>query len=868
MKCNLALLIRYILPLFVAITVNSVIAAAKEAVGCTDITRVYSTDSANDDLFVVAQLSYGDEIVSSELFIYLHDGQFYLPLQLLAELLLLPIKVDIENLTAQGWFQDPQNTIAINDGLMKFPSNSDVCSQSKTTIFFDDWDLYFEQSVIEQMLGLTFHFEVAQQHLVIEELEAIPLSQIKQRNEKLTLYNNKSSLQNLQYHHFPNQYSMLGDLALYADVGVFSLDQQEQRDTYSDGSVQVRFDALGSSVYSNYSWSPSDQEMTAYIEREQSDFWIKQYRLGNINSHSLPLISGSEAGSGATIYAGDGFTNDIRNITVDGESLPGWDVELYRNSSLVALQRVGSDGLYLFTEVPFYIGINQYQLRFYGPNGEQNIESFSRILDSSVMEKGSFGVKSGYVERETDALTEYYLYSSWAAMEMLTLGLGITNQESSENQWQMFPSISANIITDSTLWQLTYVQSELGYAMNTAVQGHHFDLDWQADWLSYQNYESWNNINGQGKYESNISVNGGIDTIGLNYSVAGQWQEYVSGAQNWSATTNMSSRIYEVLVNNSVQVTGNDLSERWTDRFSLSGRYLNWYLRSYAEFLLNQEPGLTRIGLNGNYSFADVWNYQAELLYFDSSETSKYSIKNSMSYAFDYGSLRFSMDMTEVGDWLAQLRWSSSLLWSIDDNELYIDRMSYVNSGAVLLEAFEDNNVNGHFDEDEVAIEGLRFFGHKNSKQKTNENGELLLTHLQSGRDQRLVLDNDSLPDPFFLPEYPAISVSTHPGNIQKIPFPVVFTSELEGSVSLKDKERSMVSSGLHVELKDLFSGVSYETWVEYDGVFVFDRLKPGTYHLLINGKSAENIVELVPGDYVELGEYVILIAETAEKQS
>ena len=77
-----------------------------------------------------------------------------------------------------------------------------------------------------------------------------------------------------------------------------------------------------------------------------------------------------------------------------------------------------------------------------------------------------------------------------------------------------------------------------------------------------------------------------------------------------------------------------------------------------------------------------------------------------------------------------------------------------------------------------------------------------------------------------------------------------------------------MVSSGLHVELKDLYSGVTYETWVEYDGVFVFDRLKPGTYHLLINGKSAENIVELVPGDYVELGEYVILIAETKENQT
>ncbi|MGF1762054.1 hypothetical protein [Aliivibrio kagoshimensis] len=858
----------YTLLLMLLLGITEAAGENKKKDDCYDVSHSYTTDVANEDLFVVAQISYGEEALSNELFIYMADGKLYFPLQFLSELLLLPIQVNIEDLTAEGWFNDPQHTIVLSDHLMKFPVNNEDCKAANSEVYFDDWDIYLEQSIFEQMLGLVFHYQVAQQHLKIAESEGIPLSQIRERNAKLTKYNNKNNHQAVQYHHFPDQYAALGDPTLYIDVGFSALDQNNHRDQYSDGSLQTRFDALGHSIYGNYSWGPSEQDTTFYLEREQSDYWMKHYRIGEINSHSLPLVSSADEGVGGTVQMGDGFTDDIRSITVSGESLPGWDVELYRNSNLVALQRVGSDGLYSFKEVPFFIGINQYQLRFYGPNGEQKIESFSRMLDSSVMEKGNVGLISGYVERERDELREYYARAHWAALDAITFGLGLTSQETSENQWQLLPNLSSDIITDSTYWQLNYAQSDDGYAMSAAVQGHHADVDWQADWVSYHDFNSWSNINGLSKYESNVSLNSGIDSMAINYGITGRWQENTNGYQNWYATANVSSRAYELLINNSIQMSGSDATQRWIDTVSLSGRYSDWYLRTYAEFLLNDAPGLTKIGLNTNVAFGRAWNYQAELLYLDASETNQYTLKNSVSYASDFGTLRLALDATELGDWRTQLRWSSSLLWDVDEGELYVDRLNYVTSGAVMLQAFEDNNLNGYFDEDEVAIEGLRFVGHKNSKQKTDENGKLLVRHLQTSKDHQLILDNTSLSDPFLLPDYSALSVATHSGHIQNIPFPVVFTSELEGSVSLKKKEESVVSSGLHVELKDLYSGVTYETWVEYDGVFIFDQLRPGAYHLLINGKSAENIVELVPGDYVELGEYVILIAEAEEKQS
>ena len=62
---------------------------------------------------------------------------------------------------------------------------------------------------------------------------------------------------------------------------------------------------------------------------------------------------------------------------IEGNSLPGYEAELYRNNVLLDFQVVGDDGRFSFTDVPLQIGRNEIVVVQYGPQGQRREETFS-----------------------------------------------------------------------------------------------------------------------------------------------------------------------------------------------------------------------------------------------------------------------------------------------------------------------------------------------------------------------------------------------------------------------------------------------------------------------------------------------------------
>lgn len=82
---------------------------------------------------------------------------------------------------------------------------------------------------------------------------------------------------------------------------------------------------------------------------------------------------------------GAAFTNApfVRPVTfatgtLVGALLPGWEVELYRQGSLVGLTTTGADGAYAF-DVPLVYGTNPVEVIGYGPTGE--VQRFQRTFE-------------------------------------------------------------------------------------------------------------------------------------------------------------------------------------------------------------------------------------------------------------------------------------------------------------------------------------------------------------------------------------------------------------------------------------------------------------------------------------------------------
>lgn len=812
----------------------------------------YQDAPASEELFIISQLKYGKLIMSDELFAYQEEGKQYLPMQLLAELLMLPVQFDADTSSLSGWYLSPEKTIDVSNNLMMFWGNGNDCSIKNTRVFYDDWDLYLDTRVIEQMFGLKIVFEASRQRFTIAESASVPLSQIQERKRRYEIFTAQQEQNNrLKVKAIKREDAMIGDLAMSLDLGIVSQQKLDIKKSQVEGFIQARTDIGGHNVYVGYSWSETDEVVNAYIEKTLADSWVKHYRIGSIESHSMPLISESSEGVGIRVTAGEGFIEDFRYITVEGEVEPDWDVELYRNNSLISIQRVGSDARYRFTQVPYYMGLNQYQLRFFGPNGETRSESFSKMLDNSVLDKGSLGFSYGSMVREQDDLQQHYLNANWAVTDSLTTGVTIVKQEIAEDDWLTIPKISINLLGGTNLIQVNYADTGDGFATGVIIQGSGGDIDWLADWEFFDDFSSWENPEDRLNQQALLNLSGSFARSDLSWSLSGNWKDHALANDYLQFNALISGQYQRISYSNELRWQSSLNENRIYNRVAASGRVDAWYFRSYLDLAVAPELEVNQWVLNANSSISERLNYQVELNYHPQNDD-PFSVRNSIAYLFDHSALRLVIDTHSDGDWFAQLRWNSSLLWQPETNLWLLDRISFLNTGAVKIIAFQDDNADGVFNNNELAVSGLSFSGHSQSDNTTNKKGELLITHLQTTRPQRLLLNELSLPDPFLVPLAIAITVNPHPGNIQEILYPVLYTAELEGNVTRRDAGKLIPAMGMLVTIRNQALNREYKTRVEYDGVFIFDRVIPGRYQIFIEDKLTADLV-LQPGDYLEL---------------
>ena len=98
---------------------------------------------------------------------------------------------------------------------------------------------------------------------------------------------------------------------------------------------------------------------------------VHSYSLGDIYQASPNLVINSSTGRGFSIdrYPA-GRSGNLSQATIAGDAPPGWEVELYRNGSLLDFARVGVDGRYFFPDQDIPFGENLFVAKLYGPQGQ------------------------------------------------------------------------------------------------------------------------------------------------------------------------------------------------------------------------------------------------------------------------------------------------------------------------------------------------------------------------------------------------------------------------------------------------------------------------------------------------------------------
>ena len=123
---------------------------------------------------------------------------------------------------------------------------------------------------------------------------------------------------------------------------------------------------------------------------------------------------------------------------------------------------------------------------------------------------------------------------------------------------------------------------------------------------------------------------------------------------------------------------------------------------------------------------------------------------------------------------------------------------------------------------------------------ETDENGVAFLTQLPKNKPTDLILDKDTLEDPFLEPSAQGVSIVPRPGHVQEIEIPVVTTGEIDGTLltAAEDGTETPVANAL-VQLVDSSGNVVQTVRSEHDGFYYFQKVFPGAYSVRIDPDHA-----------------------------
>ncbi|MFN3304909.1 MAG: hypothetical protein ACK44A_14480 [Roseateles sp.] len=186
----------------------------------------------------------------------------------------------------------------------------------------------------------------------------------------------------------------------------------------------------------------------------------------------------------------------------------------------------------------------------------------------------------------------------------------------------------------------------------------------------------------------------------------------------------------------------------------------------------------------------------------------------------------------------------SSRLVGMRGGRWNLDGQPLAGSGAVSARAFVDRNMNGIRDADEELVPNAGFIlnGGGRHPRLTGPEGTALLNRLAPGRYADIALDPTTLEDPQWRPLTPGTRVLPRPGRVEMLEFPVIVTSEVEGTVWLAEangKKRGIGAAQL--ELVD-HDGQVVATTSSADGYYLFHQVAPGLRRLRIAPDQAAKL--------------------------
>jgi hypothetical protein len=862
-----------------------------------------------DEQLMILALYLGNRILINGFIAYKEEGKIWLPLTDIMTGFEYPIKVYANNGVAKGWFLDEDRKFSLDLSLGKAEIDGKDFYLDSSKVELHENDIFVEIEELEKWFPVQLDFDTGRHGIVVNSVEPLPI-EVREEIEK----NRKKAGSGFSKKDLDNAVDADGYFSgPLTDISVSHQRTKRKDDTFSDTNYSVVSYANLLDLDAMLSMNVIDEDKIwrTRLGRKSLDNNIlgfaREFQMGDVFSSSSPLVAGSALGRGAYITSFEDYQlTESGNITLEGELLEGWEVELYQNGNLVDYITESQENRYFFN-VPSLSGINNMKLVFYGPQGQKRKEEKTFYVDPNMAREGKFEMKASYIEEDRNVIesddsnnnnmwddeeiypSRFMIEGEYGLSDLAAFNLAYFNLPDVHDD-----SVQKDYVSAAIKGSLLGFLSELHLARELDEKDVGYFLNFKGevlDWNLSLTHSEFNGLESERSYyggnflksKSSLRIAGYVDLLYIDRLPLSFSFNNKINANNLSEEE-LSARVSYNMFKYYRLSTNVKFKDDFYDNDTVAGgtqlgrRYGKWGIRGTIDYDIKPENTLNNTSVNLDYQFDSDMN---AVLTFKRNFINSYYVENTddkidtislgVNYKSEYGAfggefMASSNDTQSIG-----INYSVGIGYDNYENKLHLNGKGYRGSGAVSARAYLDKNQNEEYDEGEYLVKKVAFTSNKNRENKTDEEGYVFLENLTSYDVEKLKVKQDSIEEDFtWVPaDADGYKIIPRPGAVSRLDFPIWETGDIEGTIYQKrDSGEVSEMKGIEVKVVDPKGEVVDKRISAFDGYYLFQRLPLKEYKLEFDNKQlqelgfsciASKVVKLSPENKVVIVDDVIL---------
>lgn len=800
-----------------------------------------------------------------EIFAVKRNNEIYMDINDFINILEFPIDYDEETLTGSGWYlrEDWDFSMNIREGVVQSRGNN--IAVSANDIVEQDGFIFARQKAMENWFGLLFDIDVEQQILNIESPFPFPaIAKIKREDSFWGRRETERRIAKLPRLQQPRKNFDINsvDVSLGNRVQRNKLGRVTNQET-ANVSVQGEILKHNGYVFVNADSDENIRSIRGEIFKRSErpnllgPLKARSYRLGDIQEVRLPLASSANSNFGFRFSNSTLDNTDFARTNIEGSLFPGWDVQLYRNGILIDSATIEQDGEYEFNDIQLFAGDNDFELFFFGPQGEIRSEQVAVPVSPALLSSQdgtyeiSIALDDSQTYRDTEPSSEDADTPNITARYNKLIGdnhLGYLGFRSAEllGDRKYFLSAGATSTLGETLVDTNLSIDQEANASAQAILRRNL-FGWSTSLRARYNTEDYQNRQSDINtvYEVALDAQRSINFLGFRSSFLfdSLFSKREDDSNQTSIRAAIANRLFDTNISNALRyesVSMPDDSQVRDDRllhtFSLRRNFGKLFLNLTSNYELEPENQLQRVSAQMNYRFNNDFSTDLTLerRFSDELDTAQLNV----NYIHDNFRLSPFIQYNSDEELLAGLNLNFALYDDPNSSWPGITSGTLRNRAALSAFVYHDKNSNRVFDGEDEPIRDAEVMSVQSARREvTDEDGRLLIFDLPTRRATDITISEGGLEDPFMIPTFEGNSIIPEPGRLYEMEFPVELTGEVDGTIYRYDidTDRSVPVAFQDVMLVALDDPEQKPLTVkaERDGFYLITMVPPGDYMVL-----------------------------------